>query len=127
MKTDKDIIIDGLMARIRELEQQISYSNKTNHLAKSTRSNTLLSGDYVEVEGVDDIFYRSIDDLYTSVRIRNCLRAENIYSVGQLVCFTDSEILKTPNLAKKSVTEIQDILKGHGLWLGMTDQDKIDY
>lgn len=127
MKTDKDIMIDSLMARIRELEQQLNYSAKTNHLAKSTRTNTLLSGDYVEVTGVDDIFYKSIDDLYTSVRIRNCLRAENIYSIGQLVCFSDSAILKTPNLNKKSLDEIEGTLKDYGLWLGMTEQDKIDF
>ncbi len=127
MKTDKDIVIDGLMARIRELEQQVSYSERTSHLAKNTRTKTLIDDSYTEAACVDDIFHKSIDDLYASIRIRNCLRAENIYTVGQLVCFTDSEILRTPNLAKKSVAEIQDTLKGHGLWLGMTEQDKINY
>ena len=127
MKTDKDIVIDGLMARIRELEQQISYSNKTNHLAKSTRSNVLFNGVYSEIDGLSDIFYDSIDILEMNIRTTNCLRAENVYYVGQLVSCTKSEILKTPHLGKKSVNDIVDILQSKGLSLGMSKQDKIDY
>lgn len=127
MKDDKDIIIDGLMARIRELEKQVSCSEKTNNSTKGTRSKALFSDTYIELDYIDDIFNKSIDELYTSVRIRNCLMAENILYIGQLVACTENELLRTPNLAKKSVGEIQDTLKEFGLRLGMTKQDKLDF
>lgn len=127
MKDNKDIIIDGLMARIRELEKNLEYSSKTNHLTKSTRSNVLFNGVYSEPEGLSDIFYDSIDVLEMNIRTTNCLRAENVYYVGQLVSCTKIEILKTPHLGKKSVNDIVDILQSKGLKLGMSKQDKIDY
>jgi len=68
---------------------------------------------------VDPILLRPVDDLELTVRSANCLKAENIYYIGDLVQRTEVELLKTPNLGKKSLTEIKDVLASRGLSLGM--------
>ena len=68
---------------------------------------------------VDPILLRPVDDLELTVRSTNCLKAENIYYIGDLVQRTEVELLKTPNLGKKSLTEIKDVLASRGLSLGM--------
>lgn len=68
---------------------------------------------------VDPILLRPIDDLELTVRSANCLKAESIYYVGDLIQRTEVELLKTPNLGKKSLTEIKDVLASRGLSLGM--------
>jgi len=68
---------------------------------------------------VDPILLRPIDDLELTVRSANCLKAENIYYIGDLIQRTEVELLKTPNLGKKSLTEIKDVLAQQGLSLGM--------
>lgn len=68
---------------------------------------------------VDPILLRPVDDLELTVRSANCLKAENIYYIGDLIQRTEVELLKTPNLGKKSLTEIKEVLAAHGLSLGM--------
>jgi len=68
---------------------------------------------------IDPILIRPVDDLELTVRSANCLKAENIYYIGDLIQRTEVELLKTPNLGKKSLTEIKDVLGTHGLSLGM--------
>ena len=68
---------------------------------------------------IDPILLRPVDDLELTVRSANCLKAESIYYVGDLLQRTEVELLKTPNLGKKSLTEIKDILASKGLSLGM--------
>lgn len=68
---------------------------------------------------VDPILLRPIEDLELTVRSTNCLKAENIYYVGDLIQRTEVELLKTPNLGKKSLTEIKNVLASHTLYLGM--------
>ena len=70
-------------------------------------------------EEVDPILLRPVDDLELTVRSANCLKAENIYYIGDLVQRTEVELLKTPNLGKKSLTEIKDVLASKGLQFGM--------
>lgn len=70
-------------------------------------------------DGVDPILLRPIDDLELTVRSANCLKAESIYYIGDLVQKTEVELLKTPNLGKKSLSEIKDVLSQRGLSLGM--------
>ena len=70
-------------------------------------------------EEVDPILLRPVDDLELTVRSANCLKAENIYYIGDLVQRTEVELLKTPNLGKKSLTEIKDVLASRGLSLGL--------
>ena len=60
-----------------------------------------------------------VDDLELTVRSANCLKAESIIYIGDLVQRTEVELLKTPNLGKKSLTEIKDVLAQRGLSLGM--------
>lgn len=67
----------------------------------------------------DPILLRPVDDLELTVRSANCLKTENIHYIGDLVQRTEVELLKTPNLGKKSLTEIKDVLAAHGLSLGM--------
>ncbi len=68
---------------------------------------------------VDPMLLRPVDDLELTVRSANCLKAENIYYIGDLIQRTEVELLKTPNLGKKSLTEIKDVLAQRGLSLGM--------
>ena len=68
---------------------------------------------------VDPILLRPVDDLELTVRSANCLKAESIYYIGDLIQRTEVELLKTPNLGKKSLTEIKDVLATRGLSLGM--------
>ena len=67
----------------------------------------------------DPILLRPVDDLELTVRSANCLKAEAIQYIGDLVQRTEAELLKTPNLGKKSLTEIKDVLASRGLSLGM--------
>lgn len=67
----------------------------------------------------DPILLRSVDDLELTVRSANCLKAENIFYIGDLVQKAEVDLLKTPNLGKKSLTEIKDILASRSLSLGM--------
>src|SRR6202008_2852029 len=67
----------------------------------------------------DPILMRPVDELELTVRSANCLKAENIHYIGDLVQRTEVELLRTPNLGKKSLTEIKEVLQSHGLMLGM--------
>ncbi|QCI16148.1 DNA-directed RNA polymerase subunit alpha [Buchnera aphidicola] len=67
----------------------------------------------------EPILLRPVDDLELTVRSANCLKAESIHYIGDLVQRTEVELLKTPNLGKKSLTEIKDILASRNLSLGM--------
>lgn len=83
-----------------------------------------LKGDTVpevveQEDEIDPILLRPVDDLELTVRSANCLKAENIYYIGDLIQRTEVELLKTPNLGKKSLTEIKDVLASRGLSLGM--------
>ncbi len=69
-------------------------------------------------DAVNPIYYRPVDDLELTVRSANCLKAENIFFIGDLVQRTEADLLKTPNLGKKSLTEIKNVLATHGLGLG---------
>jgi DNA-directed RNA polymerase subunit alpha len=68
---------------------------------------------------VDPVLLRPVDDLELTVRSANCLKAENIYYIGDLIQRTETELLKTPNLGRKSLNEIKEVLASRGLTLGM--------
>src|SRR6056297_1556639 len=76
------------------------------------------AGAAAEVQ-IDPILLRPVDELELTVRSANCLKAESINYIGDLVQRTEVELLRTPNLGKKSLTEIKDVLESHGLSLGM--------
>ena len=68
---------------------------------------------------VPDVLKRPVDDLELTVRSANCLKAEAIHYIGDLVQRTEVELLRTPNLGKKSLSEIKDVLAQRNLSLGM--------
>jgi DNA-directed RNA polymerase subunit alpha len=83
-----------------------------------------LKGTPVEEEAprapqIDPILLRPVDDLELTVRSANCLKAENIYYIGDLIQRTETELLKAPNLGRKSLNEIKEVLASKGLSLGM--------
>jgi DNA-directed RNA polymerase subunit alpha len=73
----------------------------------------------VSAPPIDPILLRPVDDLELTVRSANCLKAENIYYIGDLIQRTETELLKTPNLGRKSLNEIKEVLAARGLTLGM--------
>jgi DNA-directed RNA polymerase subunit alpha len=70
-------------------------------------------------QNFDPILLRPVDELELTVRSANCLKAENIYYIGDLIQRTENELLKTPNLGRKSLNEIKEVLASRGLTLGM--------
>jgi DNA-directed RNA polymerase subunit alpha len=79
----------------------------------------VLEEEVIEEQAFDPVLLRPVDDLELTVRSANCLKAENIFYIGDLIQRTEVELLRTPNLGKKSLTEIKDILALKGLSLGM--------
>ncbi|AGS06752.1 DNA-directed RNA polymerase subunit alpha [Candidatus Profftella armatura] len=71
------------------------------------------------LEKVDPILLRPVDDLELTVRSANCLKAENIHCIGDLIQRSENELLRTPNLGRKSLNEIKEILASRGLILGV--------
>ena len=67
---------------------------------------------------VGPILLRPINDLRLNIRSTNCLAANSIRYIGELVQCTELELLSTPNLGKRSLQEIEDALTVHGLSLG---------
>jgi DNA-directed RNA polymerase subunit alpha len=80
---------------------------------------TALPTEQPKSPAVDPILLRPVDDLELTVRSANCLKAENIYYIGDLIQRTETELLKTPNLGRKSLNEIKEVLASRGLTLGM--------
>ncbi|HIH2763816.1 MAG TPA: DNA-directed RNA polymerase subunit alpha [Candidatus Azoamicus sp.] len=67
--------------------------------------------------------FKTVDNLELTVRSANCLKAENIYYIGDLIQRSEAELLKTPNLGKKSLAEIKHVLYERGLSLGCKDNN----
>jgi len=80
---------------------------------------TAMPAEQPKSPAVDPILLRPVDDLELTVRSANCLKAENIYYIGDLIQRTETELLKTPNLGRKSLNEIKEVLASRGLTLGM--------
>ena len=80
---------------------------------------TPVSAESSKAPQVDPILLQPVDDLELTVRSANCLKAENIYYIGDLIQRTETELLKTPNLGRKSLNEIKEVLASKSLTLGM--------
>ena len=122
-RTDLDkLIIDIETNGAIEPEEAIRYAARI--LVDQLVVFADLKGTPVQVETpkaqqIDPILLRPVDDLELTVRSANCLKAENIYYIGDLIQRTETELLKTPNLGRKSLNEIKEVLASRGLTLGM--------
>ena len=122
-RTDLDkLIMDIETNGAIEPEEAIRYAARV--LMEQLSVFADLEGTPIAVEAprpsqVDTILLRPVDDLELTVRSANCLKAENIYYIGDLIQRTETELLKTPNLGRKSLNEIKEVLASRGLTLGM--------
>jgi len=80
---------------------------------------TPLPKEQPQVPQIDPILLRPVDDLELTVRSANCLKVENIFYIGDLIQRTEAELLRTPNLGRKSLNEIKEVLATRELTLGM--------
>ena len=122
-RTDLDkLIMDVETNGVMEPEEAIR--NAARVLMDQLTTFADLKGTPIQLEQpktpqVDPILLRPVDDLELTVRSANCLKAENIYYIGDLIQRTETELLKTPNLGRKSLNEIKEVLASRGLTLGM--------
>lgn len=113
-----DIESNGTIDPERAIRQAATILHKQIAVFVNLES-TEIEAETVEEAQVDPVLLRPVDDLELTVRSANCLKAENINNIGDLVRRTEVELLKTPNLGKKSLNEIKEVLAAHGLELGM--------
>src|SRR5471030_1141941 len=122
-RTDLDkLIMDIETNGAIEPEEAIRYAARV--LVDQLSVFAALEGTPVQVEvpkaqQIDPILLRPVDDLELTVRSANFLKAENIYYIGDLIQRTETELLKMPNLGRKSLNEIKEVLASRGLTLGM--------
>ena len=122
-RTDLDrLVMDIETNGVVDPEEAIRYAAKV--MVEQLSVFTDLKGTPVLIEQpktpqVDPVLLRPVDDLELTVRSANCLKAENIYYIGDLIQRTESELLRTPNLGRKSLNEIKEVLSTHGLSLAM--------
>ena len=122
-RTDLDkLIIDIETNGAVDPEESIRYAARI--LVEQLSVFADLEGTPVSIETpktamVDPILLRPVDDLELTVRSANCLKAENIYYIGDLIQRTETELLKTPNLGLKSLNAIKEVLASRDLTLGM--------
>jgi DNA-directed RNA polymerase subunit alpha len=122
-RTDLDkLIMDVETNGVVDAEQAIRDAARILMGQLSVFAN--LESELTEVEvqqapQIDPVLLRPVDDLELTVRSANCLKAENIYYIGDLIQRQENDLLKAPNLGRKSLNEIKDILATKGLSLGM--------
>ncbi len=110
---------DGTITPEEALKESatIFYEQLNTFIDIQSESETITNE--IEEPKVDPKLLKTVEDLELTVRSANCLKAEGIRYIGDLVQRTEVELLKTPNLGKKSLTEIKDVLAKEGLTLGM--------
>jgi DNA-directed RNA polymerase subunit alpha len=122
-RTDLDkLIMDIETNGVVEPEEAVRYAARILVEQLSVFADlkgTQLSEEPQKPQQIDPILLRPVDDLELTVRSANCLKAENIYYIGDLIQRTETELLKTPNRGRKSLNEIKEVLASRGLTLGM--------
>lgn len=117
VRSSAQVLVEQLIvfAQIESADELIDAFDSGSNLARNISRITL--------QNYDSTFLRSVDELELTVRSANCLKAENILLIGDLVVKSENELLKTPNLGRKSLNEIKEVLASRGLTLGI----KIDH
>lgn len=122
-RTDLDkLVIDLETNGIVEPEEAIRYAARVLVQQLSVFADlesTPLPKEQPQIPQIDPILLRPVDDLELTVRSANCLKVENIYYIGDLIQRTEAELLRTPNLGRKSLNEIKEVLAARELTLGM--------
>jgi len=122
-RTDLDkLIIDIETNGAIDPEEAIRYAARVlvdQLVVFADLEGTPITTEQPKPQQIDPILLRPVDDLELTVRSANCLKAENIYYIGDLIQRTETELLKTPNLGRKSLNEIKEVLASRGLTLGM--------
>ena len=107
----------------KEGEKGITHKVKDGKLEpvddKEPEDDKEKGGEEKEEAMIDPVMMRPVDELELTVRSANCLKAENIHYIGDLVTRMESDLLRTPNLGKKSLNEIKEVLASRGLSLGL--------
>ena len=122
-RTDLDkLIIDLETNGVVEPEEAIRYAARVLVQQLSVFADlesTPIPKEKPQLPQIDPILLRPVDDLELTVRSANCLKVENIYYIGDLIQRTEAELLRTPNLGRKSLNEIKEVLASRELTLGM--------
>lgn len=122
-RTDLDkLIIDLETNGVVEPEEAIRYAARVLVQQLSVFADlesTPIAKEQPQIPQIDPILLRPVDDLELTVRSANCLKVENIYYIGDLIQRTEAELLRTPNLGRKSLNEIKEVLAARELTLGM--------
>lgn len=122
-RTDLDKLIMDLETNgVVEPEEAIRYAARVLVQQLSVFADlesTPIPKEQPQVPQIDPILLRPVDDLELTVRSANCLKVENIYYIGDLIQRTEAELLRTPNLGRKSLNEIKEVLASRELTLGM--------
>ena len=122
-RTDLDKLIieletDGTLGAEEAIRQSATILQHQLAIFVDIKNDNTVVNNAVE-KNIDPLMMRPVDDLELTVRAANCLKAENIYYIGDLVQRSENDLLKTPNLGKKSLLEIKSVLLQRGLSLGM--------
>jgi len=123
-RTDLDRLIinietNGVISAEEAIRQSARVLVEQLSVFASLEGTEATSEALAHVPSVDPILLRPVDDLELTVRSANCLKAENINYIGDLIQRSENELLKTPNLGRKSLNEIKEVLASRGLTLGM--------
>lgn len=122
-RTDLDKLIMDLETNgVVEPEEAIRYAARVMVQQLSVFADlesTPIAKEQPQIPQIDPILLRPVDDLELTVRSANCLKVENIYYIGDLIQRTEAELLRTPNLGRKSLNEIKEVLAARELTLGM--------
>ena len=119
-RTDLDKLIMEIETNgVLEPEESVRIAARVLMEQLSDLEGTALPVEHQKSIQIDPLLLRPVDDLELTVRSANCLKAENIYYIGDLIQRTENELLKTPNLGRKSLNEIKEVLAARDLSLGM--------